>query len=44
MLTPYEIGLLRRSKKEMAQIVHEVRENKGDVAGRKARLRTDRGS
>ena len=29
MLTPYEIGLLRRSKKEMAEIVGEVLENKG---------------
>ena len=29
MLTPYEIGLLRRSKKEMAEVVGEVLGNKG---------------
>ena len=28
MLTPYEIDLLRQSKKEMAQVAHEVLANR----------------
>ena len=30
MLTPYEIDLLRQSKKEMAQVAHEVLANRTD--------------
>ena len=30
MLTPYEIQLLRQSKKEMAQVAHEVLANRTD--------------
>ena len=38
MLTPYEIGLLRRSKKEMAQVVHEVLENKDGTSQAEKRV------
>ena len=31
MLTPYEIDLLRQSKKEMAQVAHEVPANRADT-------------
>ena len=31
MLTPYEIDLLRQSKREMAQVAHEVPANRTDT-------------
>ena len=38
MLTPYEIGLLRRSKKEMAEVVGKVLGNKGGTSRAEKRV------